>query len=419
VRRGPEEVRAAPRLVPLGFVDPKPGTAVKLAHLSMRFPPGPGGVERHVREVTRRLAARGNEVSVFTSDLYQEFPMVRLARDVPRAETLDGVRVRRLHVTSLPGELHYPFFWGMGRALKDEAPDLVHVHTYGTHHASVARRFHRRTRTPYVLSAHYHPIWSIYGGAVRHQIRGFYDRRLAAPVVAGASRLIVESREEERLLRENGFPLPPVEVIPPGYTPLPTPASPGAFASTFGIPGPFVLFVGRLASNKGLVPLVEAFATLANHDPTATLVLVGEDGGMQAAVEQRARERNLSSRVRLTGFVSDERLLAGGFRDARLLVLPSEYEAFGLVLLESLAQGTPVIASRVGGIPEFLEDGKAGRLVPPQEIPALAEALLGLWDDAGLRRRMGEFGRTQVVPRFSWETVVDRFEAVYRQVRAG
>jgi glycosyltransferase involved in cell wall biosynthesis len=390
---------------------------VRVAQVSTRYPPGPGGVERHVREIAHREAARGAEVTVYTSDLYREFPWERLPREVPRDAREDGIRVRRLRARSLPGELHYPFLLGLGRALRADRPEIVHVHTYGTHQASVARRFGRRTGVPYVLTAHFHPRWSIFGGPVRHRIRDFYDRRLAAPIVADAARLIVQSREEERLVRENGFPLPKVEVVPPGYTPLPEPPpEPDAFARSLDLPGPFLLFVGRLASNKGLLPLVDAFRPLADRDSTASLVVVGADGGMRASVEARVRSLGLERRVRLTGHIADERRIAAAFREARAVVLPSEYEAFGLVLLEALAQGTPVIASRVGGIPEFIEDGRAGLLVPPLEVGPLATAIETLWEDEPARRRMGRYGRDAVVPRYSWDRVVDALLRIYSEV---
>jgi glycosyltransferase involved in cell wall biosynthesis len=389
----------------------------RIAQLSTRYPPGPGGVERHVQEASRRLAARGFDVRVYATDLYREYPWERLAPEVPRREIRDGVTVRRLRAWSLPGELHYPFFRGLKRALADDRPELLHVHTYGTDHAAIARRHSAKFRVPYVITAHYHPIWSIEGGWLRQQIRGFYDHRLAAPIVAGAARLIVQSREEERLILVNGFPLPQVEVIPPGYTPLPEPPEGDRpFARSVGVGGPFLLFVGRLASNKGLLELVDAFEPLARHDPAATLVLVGEDGGMLDPVQRRVRERGLEGRVRITGHLTDERLLAAAFREARLFVLASEYEAFGLVLLEALAQGTPVVASRVGGIPEFVEDGRAGVLVPPGDVPALRDALLALWDDEGRRHAMGDYGRTEVVPRYTWDRLADRLSGLYREV---
>ncbi|MCI4349518.1 MAG: glycosyltransferase family 4 protein [Thermoplasmata archaeon] len=387
---------------------------MRIAELSTRYPPGPGGVERHVGEIARRLSAQGHAVAVLTTDLYREFPWQRLPRAVPRRELIDGVEVVRLRAVSLPGELHYPFVLGLARTLERFRPDIVHVHTYGTHQATVARRFFRRTGTPYVLTAHFHPPWSIEGGRLRHALRNYYDRRLAAPVLADARRLIVQTQAEERLIREYPFHLPPIATIPPGYAPLPAPL-PGdrPFSRSLGLDGPFLLFVGRLASNKGLIPLLDAFQTLSQREPASHLVLIGEDGGMRASLEARIVTLGLSGRVHLTGFLSDEARLASAFSEARLFVLPSDYEAFGLVLLEALAQGTPVIASSVGGIPEFIEDGKAGRLVEPRNASALRAAILDLWNDEGTRVQMGEYGRREVVPRYSWDRVVDRLVDVF------
>lgn len=393
---------------------------MKIAQLSTRLPPGPGGVERHVAEISKRMAARGQLVTDYATDLFQEYPWRRLGPEVPRSESVDGVAIRRLPAWSLPGELHYPFFRGLSASLEGDRPDVLHVHTYGTNHAAVARRYSRRHRTPYVLTAHFHPIWSIHGGWLRHRIRGFYDRFLAGPIVAEAARLVVQSQEELRLIQQNGFSLPKVVTIPPGYTPLPPPTEgEHPFADSIGLSGPFALFVGRLASNKGLPQLLQAFAGLRRSDPSATLVLVGEDGGERSRVEARIKELNLGSSVRLTGFVEDERRLAAAFREARLFVLPSEYEAFGLVLLEALAQGTPVVASRVGGIPEFIEEGKAGRLVAPLDAVALERALAELWPDQAARERMGAYGRDTVVPRYTWDRVTDELLELYRGVVAG
>ena len=391
---------------------------MKVAQLATRFPPGPGGVEQHVAEIAPRLHALGHSVEVYTSDLYREFPaMERLAPTVPREEKLPWGNVHRLPVWSLPGELHYTFFRTLSEALARDRPEIVHAHTYGTNQVAAAHRHRRRFGTPFVLTAHFHPIWSIEGGWLRHRLRGFYDRRVASGVVHDASRIIVQTHEEERLLRSLGFPLPPLEIVPPGYRPLPAPSAGGtSFADRFHIPGPFVLFVGRLASNKGLLELAQAFVTLAREDRTAQLVVVGEDGGQRAPLAARVRELGLADRVHLLGHVDDDSVLFSAYREARVTVLPSEYEAFGLVLLESLAAGTPVVASRVGGIPEVVEDGKAGLLVPPKSPTELSEAIRRVWEDRNLARKLGDYGRDQVVPRFRWDALADRLDALYREV---
>ncbi len=390
---------------------------VKVAQLATRYPPGPGGVERHVAELAPLLAARGHRVDVYTSELYREFPWERLPPSVPREEATGFGGVHRLRVWSFPGELHYTFFRDLDTVLARDRPDLLHAHTYGTNQVAVARRHHRRFGAPFVLTAHFHPIWSIEGGWLRRRIRGFYDRRIAGPIVHAADAVIVQTREEERLLRLLGLPLPELVVVPPGYRPLPSPP-PGApsFSARYGIPGPYLLFVGRWASNKGLLDLVDAFAQVLREAPDAHLVLVGEDGGMRSAVEARSRSVGVEGRLHAVGHLEDERWIAAAYREARLAVLPSEYEAFGLVLLESLAQGTPVVASRVGGIPEVVEDGKAGLLVPPKAPSDLAAAIVRVWNDPALARRLGEYGRTEVVPRFTWEALADRLDQLYRRV---
>lgn len=391
---------------------------MKVAQLATRYPPAPGGVEQHVAEIAPRLFARGHTVNVYTSDLYREFPaMQRLGPQVPREERTPFGAVHRLPVWSFPGELHYTFFRGLTDALARDRPEVVHAHTYGTNQVAAAHHHRRRFGTPFVLTAHFHPIWSIEGGWLRRRLRGFYDGYVAGPVVRDASRIVVQTHEEERLLRTLGIALPPVEIIPPGYRPLPAPIAGGpSFADRYRIDGPFVLFVGRLASNKGLLDLAEAFAGLGKVDGSARLVVIGEDGGQRAPLEARAKALGVSGRVHLLGHIEDDTLLAAAYREARLTVLPSEYEAFGLVLLESLAAGTPVVASRVGGIPEFVEEGKAGLLVPPKSPAALAEAMQRVWTDRELARRLGEFGRDHVAPKYTWDALADRLDTLYREV---
>ena len=390
---------------------------MRVAQLATRYPPSPGGVERHVAELSAHLGARGHEISILTTELYREYPWQVLPPEVPREERTPFGSVHRLRAWSFPGEAHYTFFRELGPALEKARPEIVHAHTYGTHQVAVAARHRRRSGTPFVVTAHYHPPWSIEGGWWRRRLRAFYDTLLAAGVLDEAARLIVQTPEEERLVRALDIPLPPIAIVPPGYRPLPSAAADGTtFSGRYDIPGPFFLFVGRLASNKGLLALLDGFAPLARRESNVSLVLVGEDGGMAATVDDRARELGLAGRVRRVGHVVEDRLLAAAYREARALILPSDYEAFGLVLLEAMAEGTPVIATRVGGVPAIVDDGRTGLLVPAGEPAPLGEAIARIWADPELGRRLGEAGRTTVVPRFTWEAVAASLEGVYREV---
>ena len=121
---------------------------MNVAQLATRYPPGPGGVERHVAELSAHLGLRGHQVDVFTSELYREFPWQRLDPSVPRTERQPFGTVHRLPAWSLPGAAHYTFFRGLGPAVERARPEIVHAHTYGTHQVTIAARLRRRAGLP-------------------------------------------------------------------------------------------------------------------------------------------------------------------------------------------------------------------------------------------------------------------------------
>ncbi|MEW9625411.1 glycosyltransferase [Rhodanobacter geophilus] len=171
--------------------------------------------------------------------------------------------------------------------------------------------------------------------------------------------------------------------------------------------GPLLLYVGNLKESKGCLDLLEAFAAMAATQPQARLVYVGE-GACRGALLAHARTLGIEAQVRLAGAMPHE-ALPDWFRAADLLCLPSHNEGVPNVVLEAMACGTPVVATRVGGIPEVVP-AHAGRLVPLGDRAALAEALAGAtmqaWDHAAI----ADHARS-----FSWETNVDRLDAILQQ----
>lgn len=204
-----------------------------------------------------------------------------------------------------------------------------------------------------------------------------------------------------RLLLADGVDENRVHLIPPGVNPS---LFEGPFEDPFaGVGKPRVLFVGRLAPQKGVGTLVAAAGLL--EDPSAQVLLVG-DGPERKALEREPKRIGVGDRVHFVGFLAHERLPAV-LAHADLLVLPSIYEELGPVLLEAMQAGLPIVASKTGGIPDVIEDGVNGLLVPPGNPGALARAIDRLLADRDLARRLSEEAR-QRAKDYDWEVLAER-----------
>jgi len=175
---------------------------------------------------------------------------------------------------------------------------------------------------------------------------------------------------------------------------------------------PLWVCAARLEEQKGHATLLEALAELRRRGLEFTVALAGE-GVLRPALERRAAELGLGERVRLLGQVED---LGPLLLAADAVAMPSRWEGLPLVLLEAMARGRPVVATRVGGIPEVVEDGVSGRLVEPDDPGALADALQGFHHKPDAAFRMGRAAARRVRESYTWPRVVEEFEAVYDEV---
>lgn len=178
-----------------------------------------------------------------------------------------------------------------------------------------------------------------------------------------------------------------------------------------------LLFVGRLVQRKGVRVLLEA---MAGSEAGDRLVIVG-DGPLREPLARMAMEMGISDRVELTGPITAPEL-ARRLAEADALVLPAirddkgDVEGLGVVLIEALAAGRPVIASRSGGIVDIVRDGETGLLVPPSDSEALAAAIARYRDDPALAAELARRGAEHVRREFSWDGIVERLEALYREM---
>jgi glycosyltransferase involved in cell wall biosynthesis len=183
-----------------------------------------------------------------------------------------------------------------------------------------------------------------------------------------------------------------------------------AAPAALGIPteGIAIGFVGRFVDWKGVLTVADAWRSLAGRLPEAHLVLAGA-GDMEP--EMRSRLAGVE-RVHWLGFRTDVPAVMNALD---VLVFPSTMEGFGLVAVEAMAAGVPVVAARAAALPEVVEHEAEGLLVPPGDAGALAAAVERLVGDAGLRQRLGDAGRRRVERDFSDERMVDRYEETLRE----
>jgi len=369
----------------------------------VRFDPV-GGMQNHTAELTRALDRRGVVQTVLTTRP-PTAPYFQRLGDHACVIRL-GLPVRRFR------QLYGPQAAIVAPILAARA-DVIHVHL-GEDLAvlpvgAAAARLHR---LPLVLTVH---------TSLRHtlavsDLRSAVLKTLGGPIERWGERsaeaVLVITTRLLRLLVSDGVDENRIHLIPPGVNPS---HFEGPFEDPFsGVGKPRVLFVGRLAPQKGVGTLVTAAALIEN--PSAQVLLVG-DGPERSALEREAKRIGVGGRVRFLGFVAHERLPAAMVH-ADVLVLPSLYEELGTVLLEAMQAALPIVASRTGGIPDVIEDGVNGLLVPPGEPDALARAIDRVLADRALAYRLSEGARARGKD-YDWEVLAGRVLQVYRGITVG
>jgi glycosyltransferase involved in cell wall biosynthesis len=377
---------------------------MRIVHVVQRFHPAMGGAETHVREVAREQARRGHEVTVATS-AHPGAPDDAMVRDPDGAH----YRVRRFAARQFRGDYLLPPWLpmrGLDAFLRDADPDVYHAHSYRFATLEHAARAATATGRPLVVTAHgFYPPENPLVALARLR----YDLLRGRRVLRTARRLVAVTRHEVDHYARLGVDPGRVDVVPNGIPAEALLPGDGArFRKQHGLDaGPLVLFLARLGHDKGVEDFVAAAPRVLAHHPKATFALCGRDAGARPAAEKLVQRLGVKDRVRFLGPVDDPR---DAYAACDVFCLPSHYEAFGIVYLEAMAQGKPVIGTTAGGIPEVVAD--AGLLVPPRKPDALAGALARLLEDGMLRRELGRKGRARA-EGLLWTHVVDRLEETY------
>jgi glycosyltransferase involved in cell wall biosynthesis len=285
------------------------------------------------------------------------------------------------------------------RAVRVERPDLLHTHlVHADVYGSIAAQL---TRTPFVSTRHNDDRYLL--GPFRYVDRAF---------ARSARRLIAISDAVRGFLETAGHDPAKLTTIHYGLDELPSARSAPTPAEA-GVPpdAPLALAVGRLIEQKDHATLLRAFAQVRRRHPQARLAILGS-GPLEDATRRLGEELGLGEAVVLPGRTEIRDWLAR----ADVFVHTSRWEGFGIVLLEAMLAGLPVVATRVSAVPEVVVDGVTGALVAAGDIEGVARELAALFADPDLRTRRGEAGRERARTEFSVARMAERTIEVYEDV---
>jgi glycosyltransferase involved in cell wall biosynthesis len=350
---------------------------------------GIGGAEQHLLALLPALRARGIDATFLSLDAGVDADRFHGAlddRDIPWRRVPCGFDVSpRLAAAVM-------------RVVADERPDLVHTHmVHADAYGSLAAHVHR---IPFVSTRHNDDRYLL--GPFR-----YVDQAL----MHGVRRIVAISDAVRTFHIRAGLPAAKLETIHYGLDDLPATASEQT-PEELGVAAdaPLVLAIGRLIAQKDHATLLEAFARVASARPDARLAILGW-GPLEGAVKEQAAGLGLAGAVLVPGRVEPRDWL----NRADVFVHTSRWEGFGIVLLEAMLAGLPVVATRVSAVPEIVVDGETGLLADAGDAPAIAAHLLSLLGDGTWRASLGAAGLRRAQEEFSVGRMTDRTVDVYRR----
>lgn len=400
--------------------------------VSWEYPPVVvGGLGRHVHALARRLAVAGHDVRVLSRQ-----PSGTDATTHPTLdETVEGVRV--LRVAEDPPHLEFErdmVAWTLGmshamlRALprwlgtlpgsdgRAWRPDVVHAHDWLIAHAAIAVA--DRLEVPLVATLHAteagrHAGWlSSNVSRQVHSVEWWLAQRADALITCSQAMRVeaaglFDREESDITVLHNGIEPRRWQVDPSEVDEVRARYAPDG--------APLLAYFGRLEYEKGLHDLISALPRIRRAHPGTKLLVAGQGTQEEFLVEQ-ARTHRVRRSVLMLGHLPDH-TLAAVLAAVRAVVLPSRYEPFGMVALETAAAGAPLVASTAGGLGEVVRDGVTGVSFAPGDVPGIADAVCRVLDDPAAAAQRAEVARARLTSEFDWDKIAAGTAAVYAGAR--
>jgi glycosyltransferase involved in cell wall biosynthesis len=380
---------------------------LRICQVHSHFIPTRGGIETFVYELSKHLMRLGHSVVVITSTSDP-------TNHEGSIEQIDGVEAVRYPIRRVL--LEAPILVPIIFRVMWEKYDVLHVHGMIPGLTEFAALVGRLRRLPVVLTYHFdaETLTMNPAGKLANWAYPFFMRFFLPQLVDKVVATTAEYAETSPVLL---YCKSKLSIIPCGIGKEFFQTSDGNLLEDRNDQSKRkrILYVGRLHAYKGVRDLISALRFVRKTVPEATLEILG-DGPQRQELETTARRLGLSRAVSFRGSVPAAALLKA-YERATMLVLPSllsRREAFGIVILEAMAMGKPVIASDIPGPNSLIEHGKTGLLVPPSSPRRLAKAIIFLFQNESLARSMGNRGREKAI-QFNWSVITEHYENLYSQ----
>ena len=363
-----------------------------------------GGSGNVAYNLATHMALRGHEISIFTASIDSN----------ASTEEYENITIYR-HSTNFMIKNASMSLSMFLNATKYKV-DIFHAHLTNSVNEFIIPRYTKRKNIPLIVTYHGDPEKNM-GGFIYKTGVCFYVKYILDKILSCADVIISPSEyyiDESRFLGKyrdkivvipNGINIKDFDILYPKEE----------CRKRLGLPFDenIILFVGILDLFKGPEVLLKAMPKVIKNIPNAKLVFVGS-GLMREGLEIQSRKLGVERHVKFTGFVEEGLNLY--YKAADVFCLPSTMmESFGIVNLEAMACSVPIVASKIGGVPDVVKDGENGLLVQPKDSEALADAIIYLLENENVRERMGRNGRKKI-KNYSWEKIAEETEKIYKEL---
>lgn len=374
---------------------------MRIAQVCPFYKPIIGGVENHVYNISRELIKKGHEIEIITTKHGSK----------KNEEKIDGIKIKRCKILFSIGK--FAKFWpGVFLKILKNKYDIVHTHCYRHPHTDLSLIASKIKENKVFLTTH-NPFHIKGVRSLKEELMSsFYDNTSAYIFLRNFNKVMCTSKTEFPFMLKHGVKNKNLVYLPNGIEKKFFKKYNGKkFKKRYNIKEKIALCVGRIHKTKGLQFLINNIPKIIKKE-RIKFVFVGPDDGYKNELDKLAKKLNVKDHILFTGRISENEKLSA-YSACDIFVLPSIYEPFGIVILEAMAQGKPVIATKFGGPSEIIQDNTNGFLFNPYK--EFSNDIINVLQDKKLYKKIS-LNAVKRAKEYLWEKIADKVDKNYKTV---